>query len=267
MSPKPYTTLELEHHGDWAGVYLARPDVRNAFNETMIGELQQVLSQLGSQSGLRALVLGGRGDVFCAGADVDWMRRASDRDEAGNLADARAMATMYRTLDECPIPVIARVQKAAYGGALGLIAACDIVVAEAGARLAFTEVRLGILPAVISSFVVAKIGASQARRYFLTGETFAPEQAPAGLIHEVVPAGQLDQRVSQFVAALREAAPGAVREIKKLLRESAGLSRTEALDICTRTIARTRVGEEARFGLAAFLDKKRAPWRPVEGGG
>lgn len=266
MTALAYTTLNVTLHADWASVLLGRPQVRNAFNDVMIRELQDAFAFLGSDLERRAIVLGGQGEVFCAGADVEWMRSAGDKSEADNLADARAMATMYRTLDECPIPVIARVQKAAYGGALGLLAACDIVVAEAGAQLAFTEVRLGILPAVISSFAVAKIGPSQARRFFLTGETFTAEQAPLGLIHEVVAAGQLDQRVGEFVALLREAAPGAVREIKQLLRETAGLSRSDALDVCARTIARVRAGDEARVGLAAFLDRKRAPWRPGEGG-
>jgi methylglutaconyl-CoA hydratase len=257
-----FSTIEVEHHGDWACVFLARPEVRNAFNETMIAELHRAFGDLGGRHELRALVLAGRGDVFCAGADVDWMRRAQGRDEAGNVADARAMADLYRTLDQCPVPVIARVQKAAFGGALGLLAACDIVVAESFTRLAFTEVRLGIVPAVISSFTVAKIGLSQARRYFLTGETFTAEQAPAGLVHEVVPKDQLDSKVGQLVAELREAAPGAVREIKNLLRQTAGLSRADALELCVQTIARVRVGEEARAGLAAFLQKSRAPWRP-----
>lgn len=262
MSAHTYTTLTVTSHDDWASVFLARPDVRNAFNEVMISELQDAFSKLGARTDLRALVLGGQGDVFCAGADVDWMRRAKDRTETDNVSDARAMAEMFRTLDECPLPVIARVQKAAFGGALGLIAGSDIVVAEAGTRMAFSEVRLGIVPAVISSFTVARIGLAQARRYFLTGEVFAAEAAPAGLVHEVVPAGGLDSKVTDILSQLREAAPGAVREIKKLLRDSSGLPRADVLELCARTIARVRVGEEARAGLSAFLDRKAAPWSP-----
>ena len=265
MKSNSYETITVDHEGDLARVFLARPEVRNAFNETMIGELRHAFLALGDLPSLRAVVLGGQGDVFCAGADLEWMRRAQGKDEADNLEDARALAHMYRTIDECPVPVVGRLQKAAFGGALGLLAACDIVVAEAGTRLAFTEVRLGILPAVISSFVVAKIGPSQARRYFITGETFTAEQAPPGLVHEVVPAGQLDFKVNELIAGLREAAPGAVREVKALLRQTAGLSRDQALEFCARTIARVRVGSEAQAGLAAFLEKTRAPWRPASG--
>lgn len=265
--PNSFSTIEVTHNGDWAQVDLARPEVRNAFNEEMIAELGRAFTQLVTETELRAIVLGGKGDAFCAGADVDWMRRAKDRTEADNVTDARSMAEMFRAIDECPIPVVARVQRAAFGGALGLIAACDIVVAETGTRLAFSEVRLGIVPAVISSFVIAKIGTSQARRYFLTGETFMAEAAPAGLIHEVVPVGGLDVRISHVLAQLRQAAPGAVREIKKLLRDSAGRTRTEVLDLCARTIARVRAGDEARSGLTAFLEKTPAPWRSIDPSG
>lgn len=255
-----FSTLKVDRHDDVVNVWLHRPDVRNAFNESMIAELKAAFQALGGEAGVKAIVLGGTGAVFCAGADVEWMRKAAGRDEAGNLADATAMAEMYRTIDECPVPVIARVQKAAYGGALGLLAVCDIVVAESGTRLAFTEVRLGIVPAVISSFTVAKIGLSQARRYFLTGETFTAEEAPPGLIHEVVPADRLDDQVQELVNQIREAGPQAVREIKLLLRQSVGLPRTQALELSTRTIARVRVGKEAQAGLSAFLSKKRPPW-------
>jgi methylglutaconyl-CoA hydratase len=265
VKPQAYTTITVEAHADWARVDLARPEVRNAFNETLIEELTRAFRDWGSRPELRAIVLGGRGDLFCAGADVDWMRRAQRRDEAGNLADASAMADMYRTVDECPLPVIARVHKAAFGGALGLIAVCDIVLAEAGTRLGFTEVRLGIIPAVISSFTVAKIGLAQARRYLLTGEKFTAENAPAGLIHEVVPQGALDDRIAGILHELRQAGPQAVREIKSLLRQTAGLPREQALDLCARTIARVRVSAEAQAGLQAFLSKTAPPWQhPIE---
>lgn len=262
MTTAPYKTIKAQGQNDVARVWLSRPEVRNAFNETMIAELKDAFEKFGRDATMRVIVLGGAGEVFCAGADVEWMRRAQDKDEAGNLADARTMADMYRTIDECPIPVIARVQKAAFGGALGLLAVCDIVVAEAGMRLGFTEVRLGIIPAVISTFTVAKIGLSQARRYFLTGESFTAEQSPAGLIHEIVPRSGLDDKVGEMVQALCEAGPMAVREIKLLLRQTAGLPRAQALELCASTIARIRVGKEAQAGLLAFLDKGKPPWLP-----
>lgn len=260
MTQAPYQTIRVDTEGDVARVWLSRPEVRNAFNETMIAELRAAFESLGRDAALRAIVLGGTGAAFCAGADVEWMRRAMDLDEARNLADARAMAEMYRTIDLCPAPVIARVHKAAFGGALGLLAVCDLVVAEAGTRLGFTEVRLGIVPAVISTFTISKIGTSQARRYFLTGESFTAESAPAGLIHAVVPQGGLDEQVAEWVTGLRQAGPQAVREIKSLIRSVAGLPRAEALDLCVQTIARVRVGKEAMAGLRAFLDKGKPPW-------
>jgi methylglutaconyl-CoA hydratase len=248
-----------------AHVRLNRPDVRNAFNEQMIAELTDVFTVLGREKGLRAVVLGGGGRVFCAGADVDWMRRSIDRTEADNVADARAMATMYRTIDECPLPVIGRVQGAAFGGAVGLVAVCDVAVAERPARFCFSEVRLGIVPAVISTFCIAKIGAAQARRYFLTAEVFTAEHAPAGLLHEVVEEGQLDSRIDQILNALRLCGPQAVREIKQLIPQVTALERAEAVALCARTIARVRVGDEAQNGLRAFLEKRSAPWVPDPG--
>jgi len=243
MTTTTYQTLRVTREGDVARVLLHRPDVRNAFNETMIAELTDVFEQLGADDSLCAIILGGEGRVFCAGADVDWMRR------------------MYRTIDECPVPVIARVQRAAFGGALGLLAACDVVVAEADAKLCFSEVRLGIIPAVISTFCIAKIGVAQARRYFLTAELFTAVTAPPGLIHEAVEPGALDTRIDEILASLRDSGPRAVREIKALIRAVAVAPRDEAIDLCVRTIARVRVSEEAQAGLRAFMDKTTPPWQ------
>jgi len=260
-----YETLSVKVDADVAHVRLNRPAVRNAFNERMITELTDAFTALGRERSLRAVVLGGEGSVFCAGADVDWMRRSKDRTEADNVADALAMATMYRTIDECPLPVIGRVQKAAFGGAIGLVAVCDVVVAERSTRFCFSEVRLGIVPAVISTFCIAKIGAAQARRYFLTAEVFTAPEAPAGLLHEIVAEGELDSRIDQIVNALRQCGPEAVREIKQLIPRVTALDRAQAVDLCARTIAKVRVGDEAQKGLRAFLDKRPAPWVPNSG--
>jgi methylglutaconyl-CoA hydratase len=253
--------LRLSFQDDWARVDLDRPNVRNAFDERMIAELTDVFDDLPRNDSLRAVVLGGTGAVFCAGADIDWMRRSADRTEAENVADARAMATMFHTIDKCPLPVIARVQKAAFGGALGLLAASDIVVAEAHAKFCFSEVRLGLIPAVISSLTLAKIGQAQARRYFLTAEVFSAETAPAGLIHEVVTSEKLDARIADFLQALRDNGPQAVREIKALIPRVSTGPDSEALDISVRAIARVRTGAEAQAGLRAFLDKDKPPWQ------
>jgi methylglutaconyl-CoA hydratase len=257
-----YETVNVAVQRAVAHVRLNRPEIRNAFNEQMIADLTDLFGRLGREPGLRAVVLGGEGSVFCAGADVDWMRRSIDRTEQDNVADAQAMATMYRTIDECPLPVIGRVQKAAFGGAIGLVAVCDIVVAEKTAKFCFSEVRLGIVPAVISTFSIAKIGVALARRYFLTAEVFTAEHAPPGLVHEIVDVGELDSRIEQLLDALRQCGPEAVREIKQLIPRTVALDRTAAVDLCAATIARVRVGAEAQAGLRAFLDKRPAPWVP-----
>jgi len=261
MSEFNYETLQITRHGSVVRVNLHRPDVRNAFNEQMIADLTDAFSRLGADTTIRAIVLGGTGKVFCAGADVDWMRRSADRTEADNVADAQAMAKMYRTIDECPAPVIGRVQRAAFGGAIGLVAVCDVVVAERGAKLCFSEVRLGILPAVISTFVIAKIGASQARRYFLTAEVFTAEDAPPGLIHAVVEPDVLESTVEHLVKSICENGPQAVREAKAVIPKVAAMERGAAIDFCAETIARVRVTDEAQEGLRAFLDKREPSWR------
>jgi methylglutaconyl-CoA hydratase len=256
-----YETLRVDIKNDVATVLLNRPEVRNAFNETMIAELTDAFTRLPEESSLRAIVLGGAGKVFCAGADIDWMRRSIQRSEADNIADARAMAAMYRCIDTCLLPVIGRVQKAAFGGAVGLMAVCDMVVADRDAKICFSETRLGIIPAVISTFSIAKIGVAQARRFFLTAEVFAAGEAPAGLVHMAVDASSLDTHVEQLVAALREAGPQATREIKALIPRVAALDSEQAVEDCVRTIARVRVSAEAQAGLRAFLDKTDPPWR------
>lgn len=261
MSEFKYETLQVDRDRAVVRVNLHRPNVRNAFNEQMIADLTDVFGKLGGDTTIRAIVLGGNGKVFCAGADVDWMRRSADRSEADNVDDAQAMAKMYRTIDECPVPVIGRIHRAAFGGAIGLVAVCDIVVAERGTKMSFSEVRLGILPAVISTFSIAKIGVSQARRYFVTAEVFMAEAAPSGLIHEVVEADALDSTVDGIVKAICENGPNAVREAKAVIPKVAAMKRTEAIDFCAETIARVRVTEEAQEGLRAFLEKREAAWR------
>jgi methylglutaconyl-CoA hydratase len=256
-----YSTLRLERTGDIARVFLNRPNVRNAFNEQMIADLIDAFTQLGADRTLRVIILGGVGSAFCAGADVEWMRGSIDRSETENLDDARAMVNMFRTIDECPAPVVGRVQRAAMGGGLGLVAVCDIVVADQNAKFSFSEARLGIIPAVISAFCLPKIGAAQARRYFLTGEAFTAASAPAGLVHEAVPEGALDAKIDEIADALCASGPNAVREAKALIRKHGPASRDEWLDFCTRTIARLRVSPEAQEGLRAFLDKREPSWR------
>jgi methylglutaconyl-CoA hydratase len=261
-TPAALSTVRLEQAGAVARVTLARPEVRNAFNAQMIADLTACFGGLARDQALRAIVLEGQGKAFCAGADVSWMRASADARQEENREDAARMAAMFRAIDECPVPVVGRVQGVAFGGGVGLVSCCDVVVAAADARFSFSEVKLGILPAVISTFALAKIGPGQARRWFLTAEVLDAVTARGiGLVHEVVPAAELDSAVDAIVAALVANGPQAVREAKALVRRVAGLERAAAIEHCVQTIARVRVSPEAQEGLRAFLEKREPAWR------
>lgn len=252
-------TVRVESKDAVTRITLNRPDVRNAFNEVLIDELTRAFAAVPGDA--RAVVLTGAGPVFCAGGDVGWMKRSKDFTREENARDAATMAGMLRAVDECPVPVVARVNGHALGGGSGLISACDIVVAVEGAMFGFTEVRLGLVPSVISSFVLPKIGMRAARRTFLTGERFgAPEAREMGLVHEVVPGDRLDARVSAILDELRKCGPKAVREAKKLLRDLGRMGREEGIEHTIETISRVRVSAEAQEGLGAFLEKRKPDW-------
>ena len=255
--------LIIRKEGADARVILNRPDLRNALDSALIADLEQAFRSLGKEADVRSIVLSGEGKVFCAGADVNWMRASLDLSAEENRKDAQGLADMLRAIDECPKPVIGRVQGAAMGGGAGLVAACDIVVAADDAKLAFSEVRLGILPAVISSFVLPKIGAAQARRYFLTAEVFTAARArEIGLVHEVVPAAGLDAKVKELAVAIHNNGPKAVGEAKALIRAVAGMKRDDAIRHSVETISRVRTSPEGQEGLRAFLDKRPPSWFP-----
>jgi methylglutaconyl-CoA hydratase len=255
-------------NGVVARVTLARPEVHNAFDASTIAELRSTFLALEREgaTALRAVVLAGDGPTFCAGADVAWMRAAMALDVEGNEQDAMAMAEMFETVDTCPVPVIVRVQGAALGGGVGLCAVADIVIAESGARFGFTETRLGILPAVISPFVVAKIGESHARALFPGGRRFDAVRAQRiGLVHEVVEGEDaLDAAVDAAVADILSSGPTAVRAAKAIVREVRGLGHGASKWHTARVIARQRVTEEAREGFAAFDEKRRPAWAPQD---
>src|SRR3954453_20673302 len=235
-----------------ARVTLNRPDVHNAFNATLIAELRTTFAALARQgpTELRVVVLAGAGPSFCAGADVAWMRAAMALDVEGNEQDAMAMADMFEAIDTCPVPVIARVQGAALGGGMGLCAVSDLVVAESGARFGFTETRLGILPSVISPFVIAKIGETHARALFSGGRRFdATRAARIGLVHEIVEGeAALDAAVEAAVADALAAGPTAARAAKAIVREVRGLGHGSAKWHTARVIARQRTSQEAQEG-------------------
>ncbi len=246
-----------------ARIWLNRPEVHNAFDDAVIATLTDTLRELDGDAGVRVLVLGGRGRSFCAGASLDWMRRMATYTEAENLRDASALAKMLHTLHSFSRPTVARVHGAALAGATGLVAACDIAVAEIDAMFGTTEVRLGLIPATISPYVIAAIGSRAAGRYFLTGEKFDTRQALAlGLVHEVCEMQDLDSRVEDVCRALLAGGPQAQRAAKALVRDVAGSRIDQALlDDTSRRIAETRVGAEARDGLTAFFDKRAPSWR------
>jgi methylglutaconyl-CoA hydratase len=254
-----------------ARVSLTRPDVHNAFDATVIAELRATFLALAREepASLRAVVLAGDGPTFCAGADIAWMRAAIALDVEGNEQDAMAMADMFEAIDTCPAPVIARVHGGALGGGMGLCAVSDLVIAESGTKFGFTETRLGILPAVIAPFVVAKIGETHARALFPGGRRFDAVRAQRiGLVHEVVEGeAALDAAVDTAIADILAAGPTAARAAKSVVREVRGLSHGSSKWHTARVIARQRVTAEAREGFTAFDEKRKPGWAPIDDGG
>ena len=246
-----------------AEVWLNRPEVRNAFNDGVVAELTQAFRELGANADLRAIVLGGHGKAFCAGADLGWMRAMADYSWAENHADASALAEMLWTVWSCPVPVVGRIQGDCYAGGVGLAAVCDVLVAAEGMHFCLSEARLGLLPATIGPYVVRALGEQAARRYFVTAERFSAAQAHAlGFVHELAAPEALDARVAEVVAALVANGPAAVRACKQLVKDVAGRPIDAALRADTvRRIADLRASDEGREGVQAFLHKRDPAWR------
>ena len=246
-----------------AEVWLNRPDVRNAFNDAVIAELSEAFAQLGAEPGLRAIVLGGHGKAFCAGADLAWMRAMGDYDWERNRADAQRLADMLWTIYRCPLPVVGRIHGDCYAGGVGLAAVCDVLVAAEGVHFCLSEARLGLLPATIGPYVIKALGEQASRRYFATAERFDAATAQAlGFVHEVVAADALDAKVAELVAALTANGPAAVKACKRLVQDLAGHPIDEALRADTaRRIADIRASTEGREGVQAFLNKREPSWR------
>ncbi len=257
-----FTTLTISREGKTATVTLNRPEVRNAFNETTIAEITQAFRELGDDAELRAIVLAANGSAFCAGADLNWMKKMAGYTHAENHADALQLAEMLRTIYLCPKPVVAKVQGDCYAGGMGLVAACDIIVAADEVNFCLSEVKLGLIPATISPYVIKAMGENASRRYFLTAERFgAREAVRIGFAHDVVAADALDFKVGEIVKALVNNSPNAVREAKVLVREVAGQTVNDALlaDTAER-IAQIRASEQGREGVASFLEKRKPSW-------
>jgi methylglutaconyl-CoA hydratase len=259
-----YHCLQIERFGQHATLWLNRPARHNALDGQLIAELHHALESLAQETALRAIVIGGRGDSFCAGGDLQWMRQQAQGSYEDNLQDARALAFTLRSLAHCEKPTIARVHGAALGGGLGLVAACDIAIASDEAIFGLTETRLGLTPSTIAPYVVAAIGDRAARRCLLTGERFdALEARRLGLVHETVAAGELDARVQATLAAISLGAPQAQAHCKWLLGElSAGGPSAERLEETARSLASIRAGEEAREGIEAFFGHRKPRWAP-----
>jgi methylglutaconyl-CoA hydratase len=257
-----YQTLEIRQEQAVATVWLNRPDVRNAFNETSIAELTQAFRTLDADASVRAVVLAARGVAFCAGADLNWMKKMAGYSREENLADAAGLAAMLRAIHDCGKPVVARVQGDCYAGGMGLATACDIVVAADAANFCLSEVKLGLIPATISPYVIRAMGAQAARRYFITAERFSAAAAQRmGLVHECVPADALDETVAMLLKSLLAASPDAVAAAKRLVNDVAGQPLTDALvqDTVVR-IADIRASEQGREGVRSFLEKRKPSW-------
>lgn len=258
-----FETLQLESDRGCTTIWLNRPERHNAFHEGVITELTQCFERLAADSSVRMIVLAGRGRSFCAGADLEWMQRQAAATYDANIADARRLAMMLRTIAQSPKPTLARVHGAALGGGLGLVCVCDIAIAAPEATFGTTEVRLGLTPSTISPYVLGAIGERAAGRYFLTGERFeATEALRLGLIHELVPAEALDAQVTKIVDALRQSGPKAQAHCKELVALLRGRDPCEPLILeqTARSIADVRSGLEAREGIAAFLEKRKPSW-------
>lgn len=261
MSVEGFAHLRVERRGPVVRIALARSEVRNAFNDVLIDELTRAFRDTAGDSTVRAVVLSGDGPAFCAGADVSWMRQAGGYSREQNEADAERMARMLQAIDASPQPVIALAHGAAIGGGVGLLAAADIAIAAEGTVFSLAEVRLGILPSVISPYVLRAIGPRFARDVFLTGDRFdAREASRMGLVHRVVPAPELEAAGQAKVRSVLDSGPEAVRVAKRLIEQVTGLKPEAALALTVRTIAERRASAEAKEGLTAFLEKRKPSW-------
>lgn len=255
-------TLKITVSQGRATVTLNRPDVRNAFSDEVVAEITQAFTELGVREEVRCIVLAAEGEAFCAGADLNWMRRMADFSREENLADAAKLAQMLRTIAECPKPTVARIQGDVYAGGVGLVAACDMAVSVDSAYYCLSEVRLGLVPATISPYVIRAMGVRAAQRYFLTAERFSAQEAHRmGLVHEVVSADRLDEAVGMITAALAANSPHAVKVCKQLIHDVAARPISQALIEQTVTqIADIRTSAQGREGVQSFLARRKPSW-------
>jgi len=258
---KEYQTILVSHDGPVWHIALNRPEVHNAFNEVMIRELQNVVDLAVDEDQTRVVVLTGKGRSFCAGADLNWMRRVKDYSYEENLEESLRLADLMHIIYTLPMPTIARVNGAAIGGGTGLLAACDVIIAAETAKFSLSEVKLGLVPAVISPYVIRRVGESRCRQLMLTGERFKADRAKRyGLVNTVVPIEDLDDAVQERVAQLLTSGPEALKTCKELLRRVPLMDFEEAKAYTAEVIARLRISREGQEGMAAFLDKRKPDW-------
>lgn len=257
------TTLEISRTRHVARVFLNRPELRNAFNDTVIAELSAVFTQFATDSELRAIVIGGHGKAFCAGADLGWMRAMADFSWEENRADAQGLADMLWAMYRCPVPIVGRIHGDCYAGGVGLAALCDVLVAAEGVHFCLSEAKLGLMPGTIAPYVIRALGVQASRRYFTTAERFDAATAKAlGFVHELVAAEALDAKVDEIVAALVGNGPAALRACKRLVQDFAGKPIDDTLRAdSVRRIAGARASVEGKEGVQSFLSKRAPAWQ------
>jgi len=259
--PNPYETLIVEGEEGVAKITLHRPDLHNAINETMIAELTKVFLQISKDKQIRMVLLTGSGNTFCSGADLHWMKKIAGATKAQSVADSKRLHEMLMSIYQCEKPVLAHVNGPAIGGGVGLVAAADMAFAHEGAEFSFSEVRLGLIPAVISPFVVRKIGENNAREYFLTAERFKAHKAKEmGLINYCAVPDQLEEKIAEKIKYLKQAAPGALADCKKLIQKIRTFDLDELGDITAEMISERRTSAEGQEGMVAFLTKRKPNW-------
>ena len=257
-----FETIRVETADQVARVTLDRPDIRNAFNDTMISELRQAFAAIKDDAGVRVVVLTGAGKSFCAGADLHWMRKVTEYTYEQNYDDSLNLAQLMREVYDCPKPVVGRINGAAIGGGTGLVAVCDIPVAAEGAVFSFSEVKIGLVPACISPYVLKRVGERYGREYFLTGERLTAAKAlQCGLVNRAVPADELDTAVDQLVGSLKTSGPEALATCKRMVREVGDMDLDAAGPATAEMIARLRMSAEGQEGMSAFLERRKPAWR------
>lgn len=257
-----YDTLTVSENKNVITVALNRPEVHNAMNELLIKELTGCFAELNNKKNVRVIILTGNGKSFCGGADLNWMKSMIKYSKKENIKDSKKLLSLFETIYSCRKPVIGRINGSAFGGGLGLIAVCDITVAVPGLPFAFSETKLGIIPSIVSIYVIRRIGHANARRLFITGERFSSEHAKEiGLIDCVVPAQELDARIQQVVEEMKTSAPLAIGEAKNLVKTHQEMTVEEYKEYTVHKIAELRVSEEGQEGTTAFLEKRKPRWR------